>query len=144
MERYIEAIYVLQNEDESASITDIAAARAVKAPSVTYIVRRLRDLGLVNYKRYGSVTLTPKGLKLAEELERTHGALKWFFMLIGVDEKIADSDACELEHFVAPLTVEKLTEFAEWVKGAPKDPIWIQHFREYQRTGKRIEECSPD
>jgi len=142
MERYIEAIYALQNEGGSASITDIAKVQKVKAPSVTYIVRRLRDLGLVNYKRYGSVTLTSKGLKLAEELERTHGALKWFFMLIGVDEKIADSDACELEHFVAPLTVEKLTEFAEWVKGAPKDPTWIQHFREYQRTGKRIAECS--
>jgi Mn-dependent DtxR family transcriptional regulator len=34
-----------------------------------------------------------------------------FLLLIGVDEEIALTDACEIEHIVHPKTIEKLTEY---------------------------------
>ena len=33
--------------------------------------------------------------------------------MIGVDEEIATTDACEIEHVVNPQTIEKLTEYLE-------------------------------
>ncbi|MEE9353444.1 MAG: hypothetical protein V3U94_03375 [Candidatus Thorarchaeota archaeon] len=38
----------------------------------------------------------------------------------------------------------RLTEFAEWVKGTPKDLKWVEHFEEYRRTGRRVMECAGD
>jgi DtxR family Mn-dependent transcriptional regulator len=141
MEQYLESIYELQQEHGSASVTDIAEMRGVKAPSVTYVLQRLKKIGLVNYERYRSVSLTPKGEEIAEELDRAHKTLKWFFCMIGIDETIADDDACEFEHIANPETVEKLTQFVEWVKSAPKSPKWLEHFKEYQESGTRSEEC---
>lgn len=142
MEQYLEAIYALQKEWGEASVTDIAEARGVKAPSVTYVLRKLKTLGLINYKRYQSVSLTSKGTKLAKKLETTHDTLRWFLELIGVSKDVADDEACELEHIVQAETLEKLTQFVEWVRGAPGDPRWLEHFRAFQKTGVRSDECT--
>lgn len=137
----MEAIYELETEWGSASSTDIAKKRGVKTSSVTYMLRKLHELDLISYRKYRNITLKPRGLKLAKKLERTHKVMKWFLTLIGVDEKIADADACALEHRMHPQTTKRLTEFAEWVIESPKDPRWLQHFYEFQKTGKRAEEC---
>ncbi len=130
----MEAIYELQERNGSASVTDIAEAKGVKAPSVTYVLRKLRKLGLVNYTKYRSASLTPEGIRIAKRLEKAHRTLKWFFCLLGIEEDIADADACDFEHTAHPETVEKLTEFVEWVKSAPKDPLWLEQFRKYQNS----------
>ena len=141
MEQYLETIYSLQKEMGAASVTDIAEARGVKAPSVTYVLRKLKELGLINYKRYRSVSLTSKGTKIAKKLEATHDTLKWFLEMIGVSEDVADDEACELEHIVQSETLEKLTQFVEWVRGAPGNPRWLDHFREFQESGIRSDGC---
>ena len=141
MEQYLESIYELQQKHGSASVTDIAEMRGVKAPSVTYVLQKLKKIGLVNYERYRSVSLTTKGKEIAEHLDSAHKTIKWFFCMIGIDEEIADDDACEFEHIANPETVEKLTQFVEWVKGAPKSPRWLEHFKEFQELGTRPEEC---
>ena len=144
LEHYIETIYGLQKEWGAASVTDIAEKRGVKSPSVTYVLQKLKALGLVRYKKYRSVSLTPAGLKIAKKFEKTRLTLTWFLTLIGVSEEVAIVDACELEHHIHPETMARLTDFTEWVKGAPKDLKWVEHFEEYRRTGKRVKECAGD
>ena len=136
MEQYIEVIYDLQNEWGAASVTDIAKARGVRSPSVTYVVQKLKEEGLVNYEKYRSITLTQDGVEIAKALESRHTTLKWFFCMLGIDEAIADHDACEIEHIADSETIARLTEFVEFVKNAPSDPTWLKHFREFQKTGK--------
>lgn len=137
MEQYLETIYAIEKEGSVASVSDIAEARGVKAPSVTYVLRKLSspELDLVNYEKYNrEVTLTQKGRRIAQKLERTHETLRWFFESIGLDHKIADEDACELEHIVRPETVEKLIQFAAWVKETPRATKWLADFREQQKA----------
>jgi DtxR family Mn-dependent transcriptional regulator len=62
LEHYIETIYELQTEWGAASVTDIAEKRGVKSPSVTYVLQKLKSLGLVRYKKYRSVSLTAAGM----------------------------------------------------------------------------------
>ena len=133
MEQYLETIYDLQEKWGAASVTDIAQIRKVKSPSVTYVLRKLKELGLVNYKKYRSVTLTSKGRRIAKKLEKTHETLSSFFIMIGVEESIADDDACELEHMVNPETAEKLFEFVEWVKKNPDGLKLLETFRKSHR-----------
>ncbi len=135
MEQYLETIYKLENERKGASVSDIAEARGVKAPSVTYVLRKLSksEYGLVNYEKYNrEVTLTKKGRKIAEKLERTHETLRWFFEAIGVEPVLADEDACEIEHIVRPRTVEMLLGFVDWVKNDSKASEMLSKFRTSQ------------
>ena len=132
MEQYLETIYEIEASGKVASVTDIAVARGVKSPSVTYVLRKLSqpELKLVNYEKYNrEVSLTKKGRKIAERLERTHQTLKWFFEMIGLESEVANDDACEIEHIVRPETVDKLTDFVEWVQSTPKAAKLLSEFQ---------------
>ena len=62
-------------------------------------------------------------------------------LIIGVSEENADKDACEIEHKINRETAEKLTKFIEFIQSAPQTPLFLKHFRQYDRTGKRPQEC---
>jgi len=115
MEDYLEAIYWLSKEKGSAKISDISQTIGVKLPSVSEMMRRLKDKGLVEYEPYGQITLTEKGMKVAEKVAARHELLANFFMALGVDEKIALEDACKVEHDLHPDTLKKLRRFIKFV-----------------------------
>ena len=115
---------------------------SVKAPSVTSALKRLQDLGMAKYQPYRSVTLTKKGQKIGEHLERVHNILKDFFMFIGIEEEIASVDACEIEHIAHTETIDRVTKFVEFIQTAPKKPKWLKHFEEFAATGDRPEDCN--
>jgi len=130
MEQYLETIYEIEKRGNVASVTDIANARGVKSPSVTYVLKKLSEMKLVNRERYNrEISLTKKGRSIAERLERTHQTLRWFFEMIGIDSEIANDDACEIEHIVRPETVDKLIDFVEWVQITPKAAKFLSEFQ---------------
>ncbi len=140
-ESYIETVHNLIKEHGYARVADIAATLNVKPPSVTSMLQKLDDQKFVDYTRYRGVILTPKGRTLAETLERRHQALKKFLIMIGVSRETAEKEACEIEHKINRETVEKLVKFVEFVESAPQSPPFLEHFRHYEKTGKRPKEC---
>lgn len=136
-ETYTKAIFNLTKEKGYANTMAIATALGVKPPSVTGMLRKLRKRKLINYERYRSITLTANGEALAEMLEHRHETIKQFLKILGVEERIADEDSCEIEHVVHNETMEKLTEFVAFTQGSPKSPRWLEHFKYYGKTGKR-------
>ena len=139
---YVETIHRLISEHGYARVADIAETLNVKPPSVTNMLQKLDEHKYVIYTRYRGVILTRKGKQLAGTLEKRHGALKRFLMLIGVNEADAEEDACEIEHKINPRTVEKLTKFVEFVQSAPRPQPFLEHFKHYDETGQRPEKCS--
>jgi len=111
LEMYVKTIHDLEKEFGAAAPSDIAERLAVKAPSVTSALQKLRRLGMAEYQRYQHVKLTEKGRKIAEMLDKRNRTLSDFLLLIGVDEEIATSDACEIEHIVHKETIDKLAQF---------------------------------
>jgi DtxR family Mn-dependent transcriptional regulator len=111
LEMYVKTIHALEEEFGSAAPSDIAERLAVKAPSVTSALQKLDSLGMAEYQRYQHVNLTKKGREIAEMLERRNRTVRDFLVLIGVDEEIAKSDACEIEHIVHKETIDKLADF---------------------------------
>lgn len=111
LEMYVKTIHELEEEFGAAAPSDIAEKLAVKAPSVTSALQKLDSLGMAKYHRYQHVNLTTKGRDVAKMLYRRHSTLRDFFLFLGVDEKIALSDACEIEHVVHRETIEKLAHF---------------------------------
>ncbi|MCD6382970.1 MAG: metal-dependent transcriptional regulator [Candidatus Latescibacterota bacterium] len=138
-EEYIEIIYDLSRGGERVHVKEVAERLNVSLPSVTEMFQRLAEAGFLNYHRYYGVTLTDKGRKLAEDLEKRHQTLKEFLHLLGLEEEEADREACKIEHVVDPETVKLLTKFVEFIE-MHDSPRWLARFRKYYLSGE-LERC---
>ena len=116
IEDYLKTIYELSSKKGYARTRDIAAALKIKPPSVSQMIRKLSKMGYVEFERYGGIKLTTKGKTTAREIKKRHELLSKFFRYIGVPQKIADDDACKIEHHLHPKTMRQLIKFVESVK----------------------------
>lgn len=139
VEEYIEGIFALQQKHGHVHTNDLASTLEVAPPSVTEMLQKLANENLVNYVPYRGVTLTKNGEKMAKDLLQKHKTLADFLEIIGVDRKDADIDACQIEHHVSPKTMKQLHKFVEFVRSAPQDPKWLEHFKLFSKTGERPE-----
>ena len=112
-ETYIERMYELKMKKGYIRAVDLAKSLNVKPSSVTEMLHKLSEEGLVNYEKYRVIDLTPKGMQLAKRLEERHGAIKKLLMYVGVDENTANEDACKIEHVISGSTAEKIIEFSK-------------------------------
>jgi len=138
VEDYLEAIYNITERKGYARTKDISRELDVRPPSVTEMLKKLDNIGLVNYERYGGVILTKKGERIAKVVKTRHDAIKAFLSILLISEKTAERDACKLEHDLSPETIEQLTKFVRFVKKAPIYPKWLEHFKEFCRTGEYV------
>ncbi|MFO7991035.1 MAG: metal-dependent transcriptional regulator [Thermoplasmata archaeon] len=133
-EEYIEAIYDVVNDKGYAKVKDISDILDVNLSSVTEMFQKLDDKGYINYRKYSGVTLTEKGEEKAVELSEKHKVLRDFFIYLGVDEEIADEDACNIEHVVKKETMDRLTKFVDFIE-SHEEPLWLERFKKYYETG---------
>jgi len=138
-EDYLKAIYSVSRLKGYARVKDISSVLGVSPATVTEMLRRLKDKGLINYEKYGGVTLTPKGVKTAKELVRRYETLKNFLIILGLDEETAAKDAHRIEHVVSPKTMDLLTKFVLFINSR-ESPKWLQNFMNYVNTGV-LPEC---
>lgn len=103
-EDYLEAILMLKNEKGYARSVDIAAKLNVTKPSVSFAMKRLRENDYLLMDAENLITLTPKGLAIAERILDRHTTLSRFLMQLGVGEKQAYEDACKIEHDISEET----------------------------------------
>ena len=119
LEDYLEAVMELAGADEGARTTDVATRLGVSKASVNQAMGLLVDHGLISREKYGPVYLTEDGRTAAQAVCRRHRAIKSFLIsVLGVDESVAERDACQIEHVVSKETMEGLMDFME--RGAGK------------------------
>lgn len=142
-EDYLEAIDAVIQKKGYAKVKDISNILGVGPSSVTEMFQKLNNSGYINYEKYGGVTLTHKGKKIALETKRKHMMLHDFLLILGLNDKVADEDACKIEHVLNPESLDRLTKFVEFVKMKDQDvPRWLDHFKYFYETGEYVE-CNP-
>lgn len=114
-EDYLEAILNVAMTKGYAKTKDVAGTLNVSPSSVVEMFQKLDAIGLVDYRRYEGVVLTPKGRQIAEVIKYRHDSLKSLFLLIGVPEDIADKDACTMEHELSETSIERIRLFVEFM-----------------------------
>ncbi|MCW3132960.1 MAG: metal-dependent transcriptional regulator [Methanophagales archaeon] len=134
-EDYLEAILNIAEKKGYARIKDIALALGVTPSSVVEMVKRLNDLGFVEYRKYDGVTLTPRGKEIGKAVWGRHTMIRAFLEIIKVPEKIANKDACIIEHELDPKTIEQVKNLVNFVQSAPDYPQWLEHFEIFCKTG---------
>lgn len=114
LEDYLEAVFVLSKQKNNVRLTDIAEYLGVSKPSVNRAINTLTQNGFLEHVIYGDIVITPEGESYAANVLRRHKLIKQFLINeLGVDEKIAEYDACQMEHVMSPVTIDKLYEYLE-------------------------------
>lgn len=108
-QNYIEVIDELIRLKGRARTCDIAQQLEVSLPSVSEVVGRLAEAGLVTRKSRHEIVLTAKSQAIVGQLDRRQKALQHFMTdMLGIDESEAEKMACELEHVVAVQLIDRL------------------------------------
>lgn len=125
-EDYLKAIFKLSGPSKKGvSTNSIAEEISTKASSVSDMVKKLSEKGLVNYVKYQGSTLTKDGEKIALRVIRKHRLWEVFLvekLKFGWDEihEIAE----QLEHIKSSKLIDKLDAHLGFPKRDPHgDPI---------------------
>src|SRR2546423_8807257 len=96
---YAKAIYTLESRHGAASTPELATLLEVRPASVSGMLRKLSDLGLVEHERYRGVRLTKRGRRVALEVIRHHRLVELFLVeSLGVSWDEVHAEAEVLEH----------------------------------------------
>jgi len=136
LEDYLEAVWVLTQEQGVARVRDIAARTDVTMSSVTSALKQLARGGLVHYDPYQLVTLTARGESLAERIHDKHDALRGFLVeVLDLDPHTAEANACRMEHVVDDEVLHRLSLLARFLRQrCPEQDEWARRFGEYCRS----------
>jgi len=104
-EDYVEAIAELIKVEGEARVMLLARVMGVSHVTVSRMVKRLSDRGLVQSERHRPVTLTPAGRSLALRSRERHDIVLAFLESLGVSREQALLDAEGIEHHVSEATV---------------------------------------
>lgn len=143
LEDYLERILIMQEESKVVRVKDLAKYFKVKAPSVVDAISKLKKDKLVEQESYGFIVLTPKGRELAQEIYKKHLLLKDFLhKVLYLNEKIAEDDACKIEHYLSKETIEHIFALMKFIKCKDGFPRWLDKFYYFVDTGQRPQNCN--
>ena len=112
-ENYLEAILMIKKEKGYVRSIDIANKLNFTKPSVSVAMKNFREEGYITVDVDGGITLTEKGLTIAENMYERHQIIAKALMSWGVDEETAYTDSCKIEHDISIQTFEKLKEYMQ-------------------------------
>ena len=99
IEEYLEVLYRNGSNREQVSTTQLSKDLGIAPGSVTQMLKKLEDLGYIEYTPYKGATLTDAGMKIAQKITRKHRILEKFLSdILKIKEENIHEQACEMEH----------------------------------------------
>ena len=144
LEDYLESIFMLRQRKQMVRVKDLAEHLKIKASSVVGGLRKLQEKHLVVHEHYGYIELTQEGINKAKAVYERHVVLKKFLhQILGVDKKVAEQDACKIEHYLSKKTLERIVKFINFIETCPQgEPEWLNNFYYFVKHKKRPPECN--
>ena len=140
---YAKAVYALEaHEGAAVSTNDLAERLGVTPGSVSAMVRKLSEVGLVEHQPYHGVRLTAQGRRVALEVLRHHRLIELFLSEeLGMSWDRVHAEAEVLEHVLS----EDLEQLIAARLGDPTvdphgDPIPTVEFGIYEPAGRSLDE----
>ena len=119
VENYLETILILSKKQPDVHAIDICSYLGYSRPTVSIILKKMKDEELVTVDSDNHIRLTESGLAVAERIYDRHQILSAFFEMLGVDRDTAAEDACKIEHDISPKTYALVK--AHYLKISGKD-----------------------
>lgn len=130
LEDYLEMIYRNSLDVSYIRVNTLAQLLNVRDSSASKMVKKLGELGLVNYEKYGIVTLTKEGSKTGEFLLSRHEIIDRFLTLIGC--KLDTLVQTELiEHSISASTIKNIEILSNFLSN---DKEILEKYRKYREN----------
>ncbi|MEU2948841.1 metal-dependent transcriptional regulator [Nocardiopsis alba] len=143
-EDYVKVIYDLQERGTGpVTISGMAERLSVSNSSVSGMLRKLNELGLVQHQRYGNVSLTETGTKAALAVLRRHRLLETYLVAeLGYSWDEVHDEAEILEHVVSDKFVDRIAaHLGDPVVDPHGDPIPTREGAIVQRESVLLSEA---
>jgi len=135
IEEYLESIYKLQQEQHPVSTSRLALHLKLSAPSVSEMIKKLANKGLVNHTEKG-VCLTCSGNSIAKKVIRRHRLSERLLTdILGFKWDEVHEEACRLEHAISPEMENRIAESLGNPKTCPhghpipdKDGMYLKEY----------------
>ncbi len=112
-ENYLEQLLLLSREKEKVRAVDLCAALGFSRPTVSVMLRELRQNGFVVVADNGGLSLTEQGEKVARKIYERHCLVTELLVTLGVSRETAREDACKIEHDISEETLACVRRFLE-------------------------------
>ena len=133
-EDYLEFTWGLVQAKGYARVTDLAEKLGISTASVSKMVRRLHNEGLLTYERYRGFSLTQRGREQGQLLYERHRTLEKFFthLVIGTPEKVYRLVE-GIEHHLDADVMHRIESLVDYIQEYPE---WWSSFLEAGDNGK--------
>jgi DtxR family Mn-dependent transcriptional regulator len=109
VEDYLKVIYEIERQAGAAATNDIAQRLAIAPASVSGMVRRLADQGLLEHERYRGVRLTESGRRVALRTIRRHRVIEAYLTkALGYPWDLVHDEAERLEHAASDELIDRM------------------------------------
>ena len=107
-ENYLEIILIEKEKLGHVRSIDICNALNYSKPTISVMMKQLRENGYIEIDGDGFITLTAKGDEIAGKIYERHELLAKLLISLGVGRDTAYRDACKIEHDLTEESFEAL------------------------------------
>jgi Mn-dependent DtxR family transcriptional regulator len=110
-ENYLETILILKSRLGYVRAIDVATELGFSKPSVSRAMGILKADGYITVESNGNICLTKEGFAMASSVYDRHVTItRYLSEVLGVNEAVAEADACRIEHIISAETFSKIKE----------------------------------
>ena len=109
-EDYLEAILIQINRSGACRSTDVAVQLGFSKPSASIALKKLEDDGYIE-RNDGNIVLTESGREIAQTTYDKHSFFKKWLIIAGIEERMAEEEACQMEHIISEESFNKITSY---------------------------------
>ena len=110
-EKYLWEIYSNLNEEGYTRVSQLAKSLQVSVPSASKMAKKLYEEDIIDFQRYGIITLTEKGSELSKKLIKRHKVLVNLFTILGVNQENIENEVKNMEYYFSDEIIERIERF---------------------------------
>ena len=111
IENYLETIFMLLQKQDSIRSIDVVNEMGYSKPTISVMMKQLREGSFIEIDESGYITLTNVGLDIAKRVYERHVLLTEILIKLGVTEEVAHEDACKVEHQLSKESFARIKEY---------------------------------
>ena len=124
IEEYLEVLYKFGSKDSYVSTTTVSKELGIAPGSVTQMLKKLEDIGYIDYVPYKGASLNDEGSKIAQKITRKHRILERFLKdVLKIKDENLHAQACEMEHSLSDEAERAICHMLEHPDTCPDDHL---------------------
>lgn len=132
MEDYLEMIYRCSEKEDFVRLNKIAQMLNVRDSSASKMMKKLGELDLVKYEKYGVIMLTDQGKRIGSYLLSRHNIIDKFFGYLGkTDDMLSEIEL--IEHVISSETIENMYFFNRFFE---ENNEVLEKYNEFKKNNK--------